>query len=85
MSLGRSGDRVIAPSRRATNITLSEPLQREARALGINVSQACETGLAAAVAEAKARQWREENLAAMESWNAHVEQHGLPLSSFRQF
>ena len=37
-------------SRRPTNITLPDTLLREARELGINLSQACERGLAAAVA-----------------------------------
>jgi len=74
-----------AVSRRATNVTLSEPLLREARALKINVSQACESGLAREVAGAKARQWQAENRAAMDAWNDYVEQNGLPLGEFRQF
>ena len=36
-------------SRRPTNVTLPDNLLREARALGINLSQACERGLAAEV------------------------------------
>ncbi len=77
---------VHTPSaRRATNVTLSEPLLREARALKINVSQACEHGLASAVANAKAAQWQAENRAAMDAWNDYVEQNGLPLAEFRPF
>ncbi len=71
--------------RRPTNVTLPEPLLREARDLGINVSQACERGLAAAVAETRAERWKRENRAAMDAWNEHVERHGLPLAAFRQF
>lgn len=71
--------------RRPTNVTLPEPLLREARDLGINVSQACERGLAAAVAETRAERWQRENRAAMDAWNEHVERHGLPLAAFRQF
>ena len=41
----------IATSRRAANVTLPEPLLREARDMGINLSQACERGLVAAVTE----------------------------------
>jgi antitoxin CcdA len=74
-----------ATPRRATNVTLPEPLLREARDLGINVSQACERGLAAAVAETRAERWKRENHAAMDAWNEHVERHGLPLAAFRQF
>lgn len=72
-------------SRRATNVTLPDALLREARDLNINVSQACERGLVAEVTDARARRWLQENRAAMEGWNAHVEQHGLPLSEFRRF
>lgn len=71
--------------RRPTNVTLAEPLLAEARALGINLSQACERGLAATVAEAKAQQWLAENRPAIAAWNEYVEQHGLPLAAFRQF
>ncbi|HTW28869.1 MAG TPA: type II toxin-antitoxin system CcdA family antitoxin [Acetobacteraceae bacterium] len=74
-----------AGQRRATNVTLPDPLLREARALDINVSQACERGLAAAVAEARARRWLAENRGAIAAWNEHVETHGLPLADFRQF
>lgn len=72
-------------SRRATNTTLSDALVREARALGVNVSQACERGLAVAVAEARSAAWQTENRAAMDAWNAHVEREGLPLAKYRGF
>lgn len=71
--------------RRATNVTLPEPLLRDARALGINLSQACERGLAAAVAERRRARWLDANQAAMEAWNEHVAEHGLPLAAYRQF
>ncbi|MBR0664940.1 type II toxin-antitoxin system CcdA family antitoxin [Roseomonas hellenica] len=74
-----------APPRRATNVTLPEALLREARELGINLSQACERGLVSAVAEVKAERWLRENRAAIDAWNDHVERHGMPLSEFRQF
>jgi antitoxin CcdA len=74
-----------AGPRRATNITLPEDLLQEAKALGINLSQACERGLAAEVEALRRRRWLEENREAMEAWNAHVAEHGLPLESFRTF
>jgi antitoxin CcdA len=67
------------PRRAATNITLPEPLLREAKELNIVPSQACERGLAASVAEARAQRWQEQNRAAIQAWNDYVEQHGLPL------
>lgn len=71
-------------ARRAANVTLPEGLVREARALGINLSQACERGVAAEVARVRARQWQEENRAAMDAWNEHVAREGLPLAKYRR-
>jgi antitoxin CcdA len=79
------GARPRTSPRRAANVTLPEHLLAEARGLGINVSQACERGLAAEVAEIRARRWLEENRAAMDAWNDYAQQHGLPLAEFRQF
>jgi len=76
---------VVATPRRATNVTLPEPLLREARDMGINLSQACERGLTVAVAEQRRQRWLEENGEAIAAWNEHVAEHGLPLAAFRQF
>jgi len=46
---------------------------------------AAEAALRAEIARVGADTWREENKAAGESWNAYVEEHGLPLAEFRQF
>lgn len=73
------------PARRAANVTLPESLILEAKALGINISHACEKGLAASVSEARAAAWLRENRPAIDAWNDHVEQHGIPLTEFRQF
>ena len=74
-----------SPLRRATNVTLPETLLRDAREMGINLSQACERGLAGAVAEERRRRWLQENREAMDAWNDHVAQRGLPLAAYRQF
>lgn len=71
--------------RKPTNVTLDEALLIEAKALRINISQAAEAGLARAVAERRAAHWLAENHAALESSNAYVEQHGLPLAQHRHF
>ncbi len=72
-------------TRRPTNVTLPVELLVQARALGLNVSQACERGLKAEIARSQAAQWVEENRDALASSNDYVECHGLPLSEFRQF
>jgi len=71
--------------RQRTNVTLPEALLHDARTLNINLSQACERGLSLAVAESKAAAWQREYRPAMEAWNEHVEEHGLPLANFRAF
>lgn len=76
---------VNSGNRRATNVTVDASLLASAKALKINVSQASEEGLARAVAQRQAQQWLAANQAALESSNAFVDQHGLPLARFRNF
>ncbi|GAA4483585.1 type II toxin-antitoxin system CcdA family antitoxin [Gluconacetobacter asukensis] len=71
--------------RRATNVTLPVHLLTEARALGLNISQACEQGLLAALAARRRENWLARNEGAIQSWNDHVEAHGLPLAAYRAF
>ena len=74
-----------ASPRRATNVSLPEDLIGAAKELNVNISQACEKGLQEAVSKTRAERWIEENRAAIESSNAYVEKHGLPLAKYRQF
>ena len=71
--------------RRAANLSLDSTLLEEARRLGINISRACEHGLAEEIAKVRAQLWREENREAIASSNAYVEKHGLPLAQYRIF
>ena len=71
--------------KRATNVSLSESLVSEARALDINISRACEVGLEEEVRRGRARRWQEENAAGFEAWNDYVEQNGVPLAKYRKF
>lgn len=72
-------------TRRATNVSLPEDLLSEAKALQINISQAAEAGVAQAVARTRNERWLAENRDAIESSNAFVEKHGLPLAKYRMF
>ncbi len=71
--------------KRATNVSLTENLLSEAKALHINISQAAEAGLAQAIARRQTELWLEENEEAIDSSNAFVEKHGLPLTKYRMF
>ncbi len=51
----------VTSARRPTTVTLPDTLLREARELGITLSQACERGLSAEVANPGPRGWLEQN------------------------
>jgi antitoxin CcdA len=72
-------------NKRATNLTIDPVLLDEARALNINLSATFEASLRDAVRKQKAAKWLEENRAALEGYNAWIEQNGLPLEKYRQF
>ena len=72
-------------SRKATNVTLDAELLERAKRLRINISQASEEGLSRAVAVKQAALWLQANQAALDSSNAYVEQHGVPLARHRNF
>ncbi|HEY9233954.1 MULTISPECIES: type II toxin-antitoxin system CcdA family antitoxin [Phenylobacterium] len=67
------------------NLTLPGALVDEAKALGLNLSRACESGLEAAVAAERARRWQADNRPFFHWYNAKVEKEGLPLAQYRQF
>ncbi len=70
-------------TKRPTNVSLDTGLVVLAKALGVNISQACEAGLRQQIALASAAAWRAENSAAMASSNDYVESRGLPLAAHR--
>ena len=72
-------------NKRAANLTVDPVLLDEARGLNINLSATFEASLREAVRKEKAAKWLEENRAALEGYNAWIEQNGLPLEKYRQF
>lgn len=83
--MAASGPGSSGTARKAANVSLNEALLAEAKALQINISQAAEAGLAHAVAAKRAERWLADNREAVESSNAFVEEHGLPLTRYRGF
>src|SRR3546814_7915341 len=65
----------ISSNRKATNISLDMSLLEQARAFNINISRACERGLAEQIAESRAERWRAENAEALASSNRYVERN----------
>lgn len=72
-------------NRRPTNVSLAAELIEEAKRLEINISQACEEGLAAEVKKAREDKWIRDNWEAIQFWNEYVEKNGLPLAKYRMF
>jgi antitoxin CcdA len=75
-------DRKTTP-KKPTNVSLSVALVEQAKRLGINVSEACQSGLAAEVRKRLSDEWKRENREAIESSNEYVRKHGLPLARHR--
>jgi len=73
------------PLRKPTNLSIDSALLEEAKAMQVNLSRAAETGLRAAVAEAKSVAWAKNNASSLKSSNEYVEKNGLPLDNYRQF
>jgi len=65
-------------ARTSTHVTLPADLVAAASELGVNISQAAESGIAAAVARSRRELRLAEDLNALRSSNACVEEHGLP-------
>jgi len=76
---------VLASPKKATNITLSADVLTEAKALGINLSQACDQFLRELVRKEHERRWLEEYGEFIDAYNQSVEMEGLPLDEWRGF
>lgn len=69
-----------APIKRKTSLSLDAAALDAARALGVNVSAVADEALQRAVAEARHRQWLEENATAFAAQAAWHDAHGHPLA-----
>ena len=76
-----------APRRRkkAANLSIDSDLLVRARHLKINLSQAVESGLVEAIRRHERAQWLEENRAALDAYNDHVEKQGVFSDGLRSF
>lgn len=73
------------PAKKATNITLSADVLADARRLGINISQACDSYLRELVRREQERRWAEQHADFIAAYNRTVEAEGLPLEQWRGF
>jgi antitoxin CcdA len=73
------------PAKKATNITLSADVLADARRLGINISQACDSYLRDLVRREQERRWAQQHADFIAAYNQTVETEGLPLEQWRGF
>ena len=71
--------------KKAANLTVRADLLEEARARKINLSQTLETALVVELKKQREAEWLEQNKAAIEAYNRHVEKHGLFSDRYRTF
>jgi antitoxin CcdA len=71
--------------KKATNLSVDAELLEQARGLGLNLSQVFEASLAEAVRRIRAERWIEENRAAIDAYNEHVERDGVFSDGLRSF
>lgn len=74
-----------AVPKKSCNLSINAELLREAKGLGINLSQTLEAELEKLVRQARAKAWAEENREAIESQNRWIEKHGLWSDGLRMF
>lgn len=68
------------PRHKPVTLSVREDVLLAAKALGLNISQAAEAGVSAAVREAQQEAWLRDNAQAITDYNAKVLTRGLVLT-----
>jgi len=82
---GNATMKTSTATKKATNITLSADVLADAKAMNINISQACDQYLRELVRNERERRWRTEHAEFVAAYNQTLEQDGLPLDEWRSF
>ncbi len=69
--------------KRAVNVSVRADLVDEAKAFGTNISAVLERALEAEHRDLRRQRWRDKNQAAIEAWNAWIEENGVPFDELR--
>jgi antitoxin CcdA len=78
-------EHIAKQKRQSVNLYLDRTVVEDAKALGVNLSRACDGALRAAIKVEREARWKAENAEAIQSFNDYVDKHGIPLSQYRQF
>ena len=71
--------------KKATNLSVDEELLKEAKALDINLSQTLEEALRKLIRHRQAESWKAKNRDAIESYDEHIDKHGVFSDKLRSF
>jgi antitoxin CcdA len=85
MIRGHKMQSLVNASKKAIHITLSADVLNEAKALGINISQACDQYLRTLVPTERERRWQQDHVDFVAAYNRTVADEGLPLDAWRLF
>lgn len=69
----------------ATNLSVRADVVKEARAMGLNLSEIFEDALRDVIRRSREGAWREKNAKAIEDYNRRVERSGLFGDRWRKF
>lgn len=81
----RRGNAKPARRKRSLNVSVDEEIVREAKAMGLNLSQTLEDELRRQVREEKIRRFQEEHKEAIEAHNRFIEEHGIWSKKYRSW
>ena len=71
--------------KKPTNLSINSDLLKKAKELDINLSASLEEALESIVRRRLSEQWLSENREAIQSYNEHVETHGVFSDGLRSF
>ncbi|MBU1667971.1 type II toxin-antitoxin system CcdA family antitoxin [bacterium] len=71
--------------KRATNLSINSDLLEKAKSYKINLSKSFENYLNELVKQHEERQWKKENLQAIEEFNERVQKRGVFSDGLRRF
>ena len=84
-NFGKHAEHHSPSPKRVANLTLSTEVLVDAKALGINISKACDMHLRELVRKEKEARWKAEHADFIQAYNQTVAEEALPLDAWRTF
>lgn len=75
----------VRTRKKAANLSVDGDLLEHAKRMNINLSQVFEAGLNAAIRQRRREEWLNNNRAALDAYNEHIEADGVFSDGLRSF